>query len=465
MQRKLLQRLLEWKDSEKRLPLLLEGARQVGKTYLLETLFGKDYFQNVVRVNFEKADSELLALFGGNIEPRRIIDYLSLKFNTAIIPNDTLLIFDEIQEAPRALTSLKYFAEDAPEYHIAATGSLLGIALHSGTSFPVGKVARLRLYPMNLEEFYWAFDKQNQTNEAHDAIKNLRKPLIENDFRDLFQHFLAVGGMPAAVKEWAESKDISRVEMILKNILADYKDDFSKHTTNAESRKIGNLWRSVPQQFAKENHKFAYKTVEPSARGRDYAFAIEWLIDAGLIYKIDLVAHGDKLPLLFYADHLDFKIYSLDVGLLRQLAGLPASVVIGDDNIWSNFGGAFAENFVLQQLRSLGFDETYYWTSNADNPNQPKGKSELDFVISKNNTICPIEVKSGEQVKGQSLKVFRNKYNPELSIRFSLKGLEYNEGLLNIPLYYSFLLNDLLLQKDNLPSSTFAFIKDKHTNE
>ncbi|MGC3977932.1 MAG: AAA family ATPase [Paludibacteraceae bacterium] len=459
MQRKLLQQLLAWKNSEKRLPLLLEGARQVGKTYLLETLFGKEYYKNVIRVNFEKADSELLALFEGNIGPRRIIDYLSLKFSKLITPNDTLLIFDEIQELPRALTSLKYFAEDTPEIHIVATGSLLGIALHGGTSFPVGKVERFRLFPMDLEEFYWAFSKQNQTNEAHQAVKNLQKPLIESDFRDLFQQYLAVGGMPAAVKEWVESKDIRKVEMVLKNILADYKDDFSKHTTNAESRKIGNLWRSVPQQFAKENHKFAYKTVEQSARGRDYAFALDWLLDAGLIYKIDLVIHGDKLPLSFYADNSDFKIYSLDVGLLRQLAGLPASVVIGDENIWSNFGGAFAENFVLQQLHSLGFDQAYYWASNADNPKQPKGKSELDFVISADNTIYPIEVKSGENVKGKSMKVFREKYNPDLSIRFSLKGLEYNERLLNIPLYYSFLLNDLLVQKNDLPNSTFAFMK------
>lgn len=461
MQRKLLQQLLEWKNSEKRLPLLLEGARQVGKTYLLEALFGKVHFKNIIHVNFEKADTELLALFEGNIEPKRIINYLSLKHNTPISQNDTLVIFDEIQEVPRALTSLKYFAEDAPEYYIAATGSLLGIALHCGTSFPVGKVNRLRLYPMDLEEFYWAFGMQNQTKEAHKAIENLRKPLIESDFRDLFQQYLAVGGMPAAVKEWIESKDISRVEIILKNILADYKDDFSKHTTSAESRKISNLWGSVPQQFAKENHKFVYKTVEPSARGRDYAFAIDWLLDAGLIYKIDLVVHGNRLPLSFYANNADFKIYSLDVGLLRQLAGLPASVVIGDDNIWSNFGGAFAENFVLQQLRSFGFDEAYYWANNADHPNQPKGKSELDFVVSKDNTIFPIEVKSGEQVKGQSLRIFRNKYKPELSLRFSLKGLEYNEGLLNIPLYYLFLFNDMIAQKNNLPDSTFTFIKHK----
>jgi predicted AAA+ superfamily ATPase len=458
MQRKLLQQLLAWKNSEKRKPLLVEGARQVGKTYLLETLFGKEYYKNVIRVNFEKADPELLALFDGNIEPRRIINYLSLKFNVPVNPEDTLIIFDEIQESPRALTALKYFAEDAPEYPIAATGSLLGIALHSGTSFPVGKVHRLRLYPMDLEEFYWAFDMQNQVNEAHDAIKSLRKPLISSDFKDIFRQYLAVGGMPAAVNEWIESKNISRVELILKNILADYKDDFSKHTTNAESRKIGNLWRSIPQQLAKENHKFTYKTVEPSARGRDYAFALEWLLDAGLIHKIDLTAHGDKLPLSFYAKHSDFKIYTVDAGLLRQLAGLPASIVLGDDNIWSNFGGAFAENFVLQQLRSLGFDEAYYWASNADNPNQPKGKSELDFVVSTGNRIIPIEVKSGEQVKGQSLRVFRNKYNPELSIRFSLKGLEYNDGLLNIPLYYSFLFNDLLAQKDNLSIASFAFI-------
>jgi predicted AAA+ superfamily ATPase len=456
----LLKQLLAWKSSEKRLPLLLEGARQVGKTYLLETLFGKEYYKNVIRVNFEKADSEMLALFEGNIEPQRIINYLSLKFNTPVIRDETLLIFDEIQELPRALTSLKYFAEDAPEYHLVATGSLLGITLHGGTSFPVGKLARLRLYPMDLEEFYWAFGMQNQTNEAHEAIQLLRKPLIASDFKDVFQQYLAVGGMPAAVSEWIESKIISRVELILKNILADYKDDFSKHTTNAESRKIGNVWRSIPQQFAKENHKFIYKTVEPSARGRDYAFALDWLLDTGLIYKIALTAHGDQLPLSFYADSSDFKIYSLDVGVLRQLAALPASVVVGDANMWSNFGGAFAENFVLQQLRSSGFNEAWYWAGNADNPTQPKGKSELDFVISTDNAIIPVEVKSGEQVKGQSLRVFRNKYSPELSIRFSLKGLEYNAGLLNVPLYYSFLFTDLITQKDHLSSTEFAFKKN-----
>lgn len=456
MQRKLLEQLIAWKNSKKRLPLLLEGARQVGKTYLLKTLFGEKYFKKIVYVNFEKADIELVSLFEGNIEPKRIINYLSLKYNITINLSDTLIIFDEIQEVPRALTSLKYFAEEAPDYYIVATGSLLGIALHSGTSFPVGKVNRLRLYPMDFEEFCWAHNMQNHTIEAHSAIKNLRKPLIASGFKDLFQQYLAIGGMPAAVLDWVENKNLTTVEMILKNILADYKDDFSKHSSNSESRKIGCLWQTVPQQFAKENHKFFYKTIKPSARGRDYSFALDWLLDAGLIYKINLTAHGDKIPLSFYSNNSDFKIYTLDIGILRQLASLPSSVVLGDHNIWSNFGGAFAENYVLQQLRSNGFEETYYWASNTDNPNQPKGKSELDFIISEENQIIPIEVKSGEQVKGQSLRIFRKKYNTKLAIRFSLKDLEYNEGLLNIPLYYSFLFNDLMKQKDNLSISDFA---------
>lgn len=463
MQRKLLEQLVAWKNSKKRLPLLLEGARQVGKTYLLKILFGPKQFQKVVYVNFEKTDLELVALFEGNIEPHRIINYLSLKFNTPINQTDTLIIFDEIQEVPRALTSLKYFAEDAPEYYIVATGSLLGIALHSGTSFPVGKVNRLRLYPMDFEEFCWANNMLNQTLEAHNAIKLLKKPLITSGFKDVFQQYLAIGGMPAVVFDWIENKNLNTVEMILKNILSDYKDDFSKHTTNAESRKIGNLWQSVPNQFAKEKHKFIYKTIEPSARGRDYAFALDWLLDAGLIYKTNLIAHGDKLPLSFYANNSDFKIYALDVGLLRQLASLPTSVVVGDQNIWSNFNGAFAENFVLQQLRSLGFEESYYWASNAEHPNQPKGESELDFIISDENEIFPIEVKSGEQVKGQSLRVYRKKYSPKLCIRFSLKSLEYNEGLLNIPLYYSFLFTDLIQQKEKLSISDFAFKKNENT--
>jgi predicted AAA+ superfamily ATPase len=459
MKRKLLEQLIEWKESKKRLPLLLEGARQVGKTYLLKTLFGEKYFEKVIHVNFEKADSGLINLFEGNIQPQRIIDYLALKFNTPISQDNTLIIFDEIQEVPRALTSLKYFAEDAPKYYVVAIGSLLGIALHSGTSFPVGKVNRLRLYPMDFEEFCWANNMEEQTEEAHNAIESLKRPLITSGFKDLFQQYLAIGGMPAAVSTWIESKNIDIVEMILKNILSDYKDDFSKHTTNTESRRIANLWQSVPRQFAKENHKFVYKTIEPSARGRDYAFSFDWLIDAGLIYKVNLIPHGDKLPLSFYADESDFKIYALDVGMLRQLAGLPSSVVIGDDNIWSNLGGAFAENFLLQQLCSMGFTETYYWANNTKIPNQPKGKSELDFIISDENTIYPIEVKSGEQVKSPSLRIYRQKYNPELSIRFSLKDLEYDEGLLNIPLYYSFLFRDLIKQKDKLSVSEFAFRK------
>jgi hypothetical protein len=456
MQRKLLEQLITWKSSKKRLPLLLEGARQVGKTYLLKTLFGETYFTKIVYVNFEKADHELLTLFEGNIEPHRIINYLSLKFNILINQSDTLIIFDEIQEAPRALTSLKYFAEEAPDYFIVATGSLLGIALHSGTSFPVGKVNRFRLYPMDFEEFCWANNMQNQTMEAHNAIRQLQKPLITSGFKDLFQQYLAIGGMPAVVLDWIENKNLVTIEMILKNILADYKDDFSKHTSNAESRKIGNLWQSVPQQFAKENHKFFYKTIESSARGRDYSFALDWLVDAGLIYKTNLIAHGDKLPLSFYSNNSDFKIYALDIGILRQLAFLPSSVVVGDHNIWSNFGGVFAENYVLQQMRTLGYEETYYWASNTDNPNQAKGKSELDFIISNENQIFPVEVKSGDQVKGQSLRVFRKKYNSKLAIRFSLKDLEYNEGLLNIPLYYSFLLTDLIQQKEHLTHSNFA---------
>lgn len=256
MQRKLLQELLIWKNSPKRKPLLLEGARQAGKTYLLENLFGKVYYEHVIRVNFEKADSELLSLFEGNIEPERIVGYLSIKEQKPVNKDNTLIIFDEIQEIPRALTSLKYFAEDMPEYHIAATGSLLGIALHGGTSFPVGKIDCLRLFPMDLEEFYWASGLKNQTDEAHGAICNARKPLFSSSFRDAFQQYLAIGGMPAAVSEWIENHNINNVEAILKNILSDYKDDFSKHTTNSESRKIGNVWRSIPHQFGKENHKF-----------------------------------------------------------------------------------------------------------------------------------------------------------------------------------------------------------------
>jgi predicted AAA+ superfamily ATPase len=311
-------------------------------------------------------------------------------------------------------------------------------------SFPVGKVDRLRIFPLDLEEFFWALGIEGETNSIKASIAGYEMPLFSSAERELFQQYLAIGGMPRAVQTWIDSKDINQVDLILKNILADYQDDFSKHTTGIESKKITTLWRSIPAQFAKENHKFSYKAVDAAARGRDYQFAFEWLMNAGLAIKVALVAHGDKLPLSAYVSQNDFKLYVLDVGLLRVLAKLPASVVIGEDDIWSQFGGVFAEQFVLQQLISQGTTDVYYWVGGMNGGSLPKGRSEVDFIINYDQYIIPVEVKSGINIKAKSLKIYRGKYTPVLAVRFSLRPLSCDAGLLNIPLYYSFIFNDLL---------------------
>jgi predicted AAA+ superfamily ATPase len=297
---------------------------------------------------------------------------------------------------------------------------------------------------LDFEEFCLAVGLKSQIKSIRQAIKSGERPVFATDFRDAFWQYLTIGGMPAAVFEWITNKNINTVELILENILADYKADFGKHASAADAQKIAAVWDSVPAQFAKDNHKFTYKTVHQTARGRDYEFAFSWLENAGLTYKVSLIPAGDKLPLKAYANLKDFKIYVLDVGLLRVLSGLPASVVISEDDIWSQFGGAFAEQFVLQQIISGANHSVYYWVGGSENESSPKARSEVDFVTSHAEYIVPIEVKSGTNVKAKSLKVYRGKYQPPLSVRFSLLGLDYNEGLLNIPLYYSFLFGEFL---------------------
>jgi predicted AAA+ superfamily ATPase len=443
MERKLLKKLKEWQKKPGRKPLVLEGARQVGKTYLLQR-FGENCFKNVVYINLELPDSDIDEMLSDSLDPQKIVDKLSLKYNTKIYPNETLIIFDEVQEKPIVLTLLKYFAEKAPEYCVAVAGSLLGIAIHQGSSFPVGKVDRLHLYPLDFEEFCFAMGLKPQIKAIRQAINAGERPIFTSDFRDAFWQYLTIGGMPAAVFEWLNSKNINTVELILENILADYKADFGKHASAADAQKIAAVWDSVPAQFAKDNHKFTYKAVNQTARGRDFEFAFSWLESAGLVYKVSLVPAGDKLPLKAYANQKDFKVYVLDVGLLRVLSRLPSSVVIGEDDVWSQFGGVFAEQFVLQQIIAETKRSVYYWVGGSDNESSPKTRSEVDFVTSRAERIIPIEVKSGTNVKAKSLKIYRGKYQPALSIRFSLLDLDYNEGLLNIPLYYSFLFNELL---------------------
>lgn len=440
MKRELMQQLVAWQGSAKRKPLILEGARQVGKTYLLQA-FGRECYKNTVYVNFDRLNPDIVELFSGAIEPKRIIDFLSIKYSVAIEPESTLIIFDEIQELPRALASLKYFTEDAPEYHIVAAGSLLGVSLHSGTSFPVGKVDFLRLEPMSLEEFGWAAGLEEKINYTQkDPEKNIG---FTDEFKDIFRQYLVVGGMPEAVLEWLDTKDMQRVDVILQSILSSYGNDFSKYTNPTQSERIRHIWQSIPSQFAKESRRFVYGVAKPGARAREYELSIGWLVDAGLVRKIYAVSRGDKLPLSAYKDTQAFKLYLLDVGLLRALAGLSSGDLVNSNDMFGQFGGLFAEQFVLQQLSE---HTLYYWTSGS--------QSELDFIVQANGKIIPIEVKSGENVKAKSLRVYRDRYKPSLAVRFSMKPLERNNGLINIPLYQAWLFKSQISHatKGNLHS-------------
>jgi len=429
MERKLMSELLKWKDSGNRKPLLLEGARQVGKTYLLKD-FGKRYFKNVAYINFQNPSAELIDLFNGTIKPDRIIVMLELFLNMKISPSETLIIFDEAQEVPRALTSLKYFYEDAPKYHIAAAGSLLGIFLHKDTSFPVGKVNTLKLEPMDFEEFL-------QANNRENIVAFLKSNPTETTFNevlsDLFKQYLYIGGMPEAIADWIENQNIENVNAIQKEILDNYRKDFSKHTDNTTAIRIRQVFDSLPAQFAKKNDKFLYGTVKSGARAREYEMAIEWLIDAGIIRRVNQVSCGDKIPLKSYAEPSAFKLYFVDIGLFRHLAEIPFEVIDSKTAIFDEFNGLVAEQFVLQQLTK---HTLYYWTGVKI--------SEIDFVMQYGSEIIPIEVKSGMNVKAKSLKLFRETYAPKISVRFSLRNTRLDNDLQNISLFNIFLYEQLL---------------------
>lgn len=421
--------LVKWKDRKGRKPLLLEGARQVGKTYLLKD-FGKRYFKNMAYINFQNPSAELIDLFNGSIEPKRIITILELLLNMKISPAETLIIFDEAQEAPRALTSLKYFCEDAPEYHIATAGSLLGVFLHKGASFPVGKVNTMKLEPMDFEEFLWANNRGN-------IVTFLKSNYFETTFNeilsDLFKQYLYIGGMPEAVADWIENQNVENINTIQEEILSNYRKDFIKHTDNTIAVRIRQVFDGLPAQFAKKNDKFLYGTVKSGARAREYEMAIEWLIDAGIVRRVNQVGCGDKIPLKSYAEFSAFKLYFVDIGLFRNLAEIPYEVIQSKTAIFDEFNGLIAEQFVLQQLAK---HTLYYWTG--------KEESEVDFVMQYGSDIVPIEVKSGKNVKAKSLNIFREKYFPKISIRFSMKNSRLDNNILNISLFNSFLCEYLL---------------------
>ena len=428
-----MEKLIDWKNDKNRKPLILKGARQVGKTYILQE-FGANYYENTAYFNFDH-DYGLAELFLNTKDPKRIIEQLSLAAGKKINPNTTLIIFDEIQECPNALNSLKYFCEEASEYHVACAGSLLGIRL-SKISFPVGKVDFLNLYPMTFSEFLIADGAENLVL-AMRQIKEIQKipKLFEDQLIEKLKVYYIIGGMPEAVSSWVNDKDIEKVNKIQKNILDSYESDFSKHTDASEANKISLIWNGVPSQLAKENKKFVYQVVKDGARAREYESALNWLNDANLISKCYLVRKC-AFPLKAYNDLSAFKIYMNDVGLLRRMSNLDSKIILEGNKLFEEFKGSFTENYVANMLTYVLGEAPNYYTFD---------RNEIDFVIQKNNKIIPIEVKSDKSTNHNSLTKYNMKNDNEISFRFSLNNLSKDGKIINVPLYFIEYINYLNL--------------------
>ena len=422
MQRLLMDKLIEWKENPAKKPLILQGVRQCGKTFLLKE-FGTRYYEDVFYCKFDE-DKNLAAFFEQNLEPRRIIKDMSIFRNKDIIPRTTLVIFDEIQSCGNALASLKYFNEEAPEYHIIAAGSLIGVAIPKGTSFPVGKVEFLTMFPMNFYEFLLA---QNPMLANHlqaspfydDAWRSFRVEL-EEKYRD----FLVVGGMPEVVQSWIDSKSIESVEKIQTQIIKSYENDFAKYAPISYFPKLSAVWNAVPSQLAKDNRKFIFSQIKKSWRAKDLEDALEWLIRAGLVYKVENI-EKPYFPISAYANHACFKLYMCDAGLMRRVANLPPSVIIDETDNYREFKGAMAENYVCCELKIIYEGNLYYWTAEGS------GKAEVDFIVQDGARIVPIEVKAGTASHARSLNQYCIKYNPESSI---LTSMDYDKENI-LPLY------------------------------
>ncbi|MDD5927465.1 MAG: ATP-binding protein, partial [Firmicutes bacterium] len=405
-------------------PLIIEGARQVGKTWLMKE-FGKQAYADTVYINFD-SNSRMADLFSADLDTDRLIMGLELYAGRKINPDNTLLIFDEVQEVPRALASLKYFYENAPQYHIVCAGSLLGIALHQGTSFPVGKVDFLKLYPLSFSEFLMATGNERFAEllkkQDYEMITSFKQTYI-----DALKHYYFVGGMPEAVQSFAESKDFNEVRAIQKRILAAYEQDFSKHAPNEIVPKIRMLWNSIPSQLARENKKFIYGLVREGGRAREYETAIMWLSDCGLVHKVSRV-NAAGIPLKAYEDLKAFKLFIVDVGLLGCMTGLRQRTLLDGDDLFVEFKGALTEQYVCQQLKTIEDLGIYYYTND-------RGSCEIDFVVDTGEQIVPIEVKAETNLRAKSLKTYRERFEPELSVRTSMADYKKEDWLLNLPLY------------------------------
>lgn len=424
MYRLAIKKLKEWKNKEDRKPMILMGARQVGKTWIMKE-FGKNEYAKVAYISFYNND-RMNTVFDMDFDVDRIIMNLNIESGVTITPNDTLIILDEIQNAPKALESLKYFCEDANEYHVIAAGSLLGVAVHGNVSFPVGKVDMLDLYPFSFREFLLAMDEKNLVM----ALDSKDFSIIDN-FSDKFlfwlKNYYYIGGMPAVVDSFRRNKDYVKARQIQKDILRQYEQDFGKHVDAKNLPRIRMVWQSIPIQLAKENKKFFFGQIKKGARSSDFEIAIQWLMDSGLIYKVNRV-NEPHMPLKAYINMSAYKLFILDIGLLGALSDLPAKTILEKDEIFVEFKGAFTEQYVLQQLICDTQYTPYYYGTD-------KSTFEQDFMIQMEDKIVPIEVKAEGNIRSQSLKVYCEKYRPKKAVRFSTLKYMDQGWMVNIPLY------------------------------
>lgn len=423
MERELFTKLERWMNKKNRKPLIIQGARQVGKTWIMKE-FGARFYENTVYINFDN-NKAMKDVFDLDFDLKRILSAIKIEYGKSFQAENTLIIFDEIQEAPKALASLKYFYENAPQYSIIAAGSLLGVALHQGTSFPVGKVDFLKLCPMSFNEFILAVGEKG----LHEALRSQDYELINayaGKYTDLLKKYYYVGGMPEVVQTYIDSDDLFEVREIQNNLLQYYEEDFSKHAPKEVVPRIMMVWNSIPSQLAKENRKFMYGALREGARAKDFELAIQWLEDAGLILKSYRVSKPD-IPLIAYMEMNSFKMFMFDVGLLTAKTGLSARLLLEGSRIFEEFKGALTEQYVAQELHAAGYPLYYFATA--------RSTGEIDFMLQGDLDCVPIEVKAEQNLRARSLKAFCDKYKPGMAIRSSMSNYKQEDWLTNVPLY------------------------------
>ena len=424
MYRSAIEVLKKWKSKDAKKPLIIRGARQVGKTWLMKE-FGRTEFEYTVYISFDN-NKRMKELFSADLDTKRIITGIELHAGKKIDPANTLIIFDEVQEVPAALTSLKYFNENAPEYQIICAGSMLGVALHEGTSFPVGKVEFLDLYPLSFSEFMTAMGKEQFVSLLAQGDFAMAAT-FKQEYIDLLKYYFFVGGMPEAALSFQTNQDFSEVREIQARILEGWEQDFSKHVPYEIVPRVRMLWRNIPAQLSKENKKFIYGLIKEGARAREYEYALMWLSDCGLVHKVHR-ANMVNLPLKAYEDLKAFKLFICDVGLLSCMTRLRQDVLLDGNDLFVEFKGALTEQYVLQQLKTLPGLETYYWANE-------RHTSEVDFLLDTGNAVVPLEVKARVNLQSKSLRAFADRYHPALSVRTSLSDYKKEGWLLNLPLY------------------------------